>query len=210
MLKSFALAGVLIAAPVSATTLEAGLSGTITTSVPTPIPSVQQFTLTGGFTRYVASADLPQITGNDLNQYSFTVTGLSQSYDALTRTVVYGNVTGTINGYGQVVQNLAPTTLTVTFDEAFATATILGTLLSAGAVTPPGFPGPVDFTPANGASITGLYTSFGVPGGGGSFVGSIDFPAVPEPASWAMMIAGFAVVGGALRGRRVRVSTAFA
>ncbi len=34
--------------------------------------------------------------------------------------------------------------------------------------------------------------------------------AVPEPASWAMMIAGFAVVGGALRGRRVRVSAAFA
>jgi hypothetical protein len=25
---------------------------------------------------------------------------------------------------------------------------------------------------------------------------------VPEPASWAMMIGGFALLGGALRGRR--------
>ena len=27
-------------------------------------------------------------------------------------------------------------------------------------------------------------------------------PSVPEPASWAMMVGGFGVVGGALRGRR--------
>lgn len=31
---------------------------------------------------------------------------------------------------------------------------------------------------------------------------SIDVAAVPEPASWAMMIAGFGLVGGALRTRR--------
>lgn len=33
-------------------------------------------------------------------------------------------------------------------------------------------------------------------------------PPVPEPASWAMMIAGFALVGSALRGRSARVATA--
>ena len=34
------------------------------------------------------------------------------------------------------------------------------------------------------------------------------FSAVPEPASWAMMIAGFAMIGGALRARRVAISVA--
>ena len=201
------------AAPaMAATTLNAGVSGTISTSTPTPIPGVQQFTLTGGFTYYNASPDLPQITGGDLNQYSFTVTGTSASYDDLTRTVIYGNVTGTINGYGQVVQYLAPTQLVVAFDPTFQTATVLGTLQSTGSVTPPGFPGPIDFTPANGAVIAGTYTSFGVPGGGGSFDGTIilaDAGVVPEPATWGLMILGVGAAGGALRRRRaVRVAYA--
>ena len=39
----------------------------------------------------------------------------------------------------------------------------------------------------------------------GTFNGTIPFAAVPEPASWAMMIAGFAMAGAALR-RRPRVA----
>lgn len=35
-----------------------------------------------------------------------------------------------------------------------------------------------------------------------NFEGLIDAPAVPEPATWGMMIAGFAVIGGTLRLRR--------
>lgn len=34
--------------------------------------------------------------------------------------------------------------------------------------------------------------------------------AVPEPASWAMMIAGFGLVGGAMRRRKVRTTVSFA
>jgi hypothetical protein len=55
-----------------------------------------------------------------------------------------------------------------------------------------------------------------LPGGvnisGGSLNASITFnvgPAVPEPASWAMMIAGFALAGAVAR-RRVRTSVRFA
>ena len=202
-------AALLLAAPtLAATSLDAGIAGTLTTNVPTPIPGVQTFTLSGGFTSYAASSNLPQILGNDLGNYSFSVSGTSSNYDAATRTVTYSNVTGTINGYGQVVQNLTPTTLTVAFDPSFMTALISGTLMSAGSVTPPGFPGPIDFSPANGASILGTYTSFGVSGGGGSVAGRILFPAtaaVPEPASWALMLVGFGLVGGALRQRRTAV-----
>ena len=199
-----AAALMLAAAPAAATTLNVTFSGGLTTSQPTPEPGQQTFTLTGNFLGYSASADLPQINGNDLDQYSFSVTGISQAYDAATRTVTYGNVVGTINGYGQVVQNLAPTTLTVTFDANFATATILGSLQSTGPVTPPNFPGPIDFTPANGAVISGLYVSNGVSGGGGTVRGSIVFPAaVPEPATWAMMLMGFGAVGFGMRRRTV-------
>ena len=190
------------------TSLNAGIAGTLTTSVPTPIPGVQTFTLNGAFTSYAASPNLPQIAGGDLAAYSFSVTGTSAAYNDATRTVTYGNVVGTINGYGQVVQNLAPTTLTVTFDPTFATATILGQLLSAGPVTPAGFPGPIDFTPANGAVISGIYTSFGTSGGGGSVTGSITFPGVtgvPEPTTWAMMIGGFGLVGASMRRRKAVV-----
>jgi hypothetical protein len=35
-------------------------------------------------------------------------------------------------------------------------------------------------------------------------------PAVPEPASWAMMIAGFGLVGGSLRAAKRRTSVTFA
>jgi hypothetical protein len=41
-----------------------------------------------------------------------------------------------------------------------------------------------------------------------SYSGTVDFAAVPEPASWGMMIGGFGLVGGAMRRRAVKVSYA--
>ncbi|KQR83181.1 FxDxF family PEP-CTERM protein [Sphingomonas sp. Leaf343] len=48
---------------------------------------------------------------------------------------------------------------------------------------------------------------------GGSYAGTLNFTpmAVPEPASWAMMIAGVGIAGGTLRRRRaVRTTVRFA
>lgn len=196
------LAALTLAAPaLAATTLNADLVGTIALSTPTPVPGVQVFTLTGGFTSFSASPDLPQITGGDLGFYSFTITGTSSGYDDATRTATYSGVTGTINGYGQVVQTLLPTTLTVAFDPTFATGAVSGTLLSAGSVTPPGFPGPIDFSPANGASITGLFTATGP--GGGTFAGAIAFVgADPVPAPAALGLLGVGLLVPALRRAR--------
>ncbi|HEX7753299.1 MAG TPA: FxDxF family PEP-CTERM protein [Novosphingobium sp.] len=47
-------------------------------------------------------------------------------------------------------------------------------------------------------------------GGFGSFAGTISFAAVPEPATWGLMILGFGLVGGALRRRRQKVSVRYA
>ena len=55
-----------------------------------------------------------------------------------------------------------------------------------------------------------------VPGGDGNdYVGNIRFDTViagvvPEPTSWAMLIGGFGVVGGAARSRRTKARVAFA
>ncbi|RYE96095.1 MAG: PEP-CTERM sorting domain-containing protein, partial [Oxalobacteraceae bacterium] len=49
---------------------------------------------------------------------------------------------------------------------------------------------------------------------GGSYAGTLNFSpmggAVPEPASWALMIAGVGMAGGALRRRRVSTKVSFA
>ena len=44
----------------------------------------------------------------------------------------------------------------------------------------------------------------------GGFLPSAETPAVPEPATWAMMIAGFGIVGASLRRRRTTVTFAVA
>ncbi|HPU15356.1 MAG TPA: PEPxxWA-CTERM sorting domain-containing protein, partial [Polymorphobacter sp.] len=54
-----------------------------------------------------------------------------------------------------------------------------------------------------------LVNSGNIEGGGdiygfmdGDFTWSIAAAGIPEPASWAMLIAGFGMVGGALRSQR--------
>lgn len=67
------------------------------------------------------------------------------------------------------------------------------------------------------AAAAGAFTNvFGAPNLTGTTFGTADINAVvapttvPEPASWAMLIAGFGIVGGALRSRRQRRTVSFA
>lgn len=65
-----------------------------------------------------------------------------------------------------------------------------------------------------GAGAHSIFVNGSVVGttGDGSYSGTLNVTAVPEPATWAMMLLGFAVVGGAMRRRerqtRVRYSVA--
>ena len=63
-------------------------------------------------------------------------------------------------------------------------------------------------------SFSGTGQSFAISGGGAQFgFDDVTFNepgAVPEPASWALMIAGFGLVGSAMRRRKPSVSVSFA
>jgi hypothetical protein len=65
-----------------------------------------------------------------------------------------------------------------------------------GAFSAPGTYDTVLFGPDQAGRL--VVTNMGGNGGGGG-----GGPVVPEPATWAMMIAGFGLVGGAMRRRRV-------
>jgi hypothetical protein len=100
LISSFIALGAVAAfvTPVAATTIiNAGVEGTISFSPLTPQVG-QTSTLNGSFSSYSASINLPQIGGNDLDKYSFVVTGTSDGLDATTRTMTYCDAT--ILGYG--------------------------------------------------------------------------------------------------------------
>ncbi|WP_158742042.1 PEP-CTERM sorting domain-containing protein [Acidisphaera sp. L21] len=181
------MSGLVGVGPALATTLNTTFTGTAAESLPFPVPT-QVITINGAFSTYSASSDLPQLAGGDLANYSFTLSGTNPTYSAATNSATYGSTTGTINGYGAVVQDVSVTNLTVDF----TTGAITGMLYSDGAMHPSGFPAGdiVDFTPADGASILGEYVPGGPAGGGlgGTVSGSITF--VPEPVSLAILGSG--------------------
>ncbi|WP_293901267.1 PEPxxWA-CTERM sorting domain-containing protein [Phenylobacterium sp.] len=103
------------------------------------------------------------------------------------------------------------------FDFAFAAGDDLSGSYS-GFFSPTATPGvlnnTVNFVVTGGTGrflgATGAFQSIGTldrrvprPLNTGTFSGSLNLPAVPEPATWAMMILGFGLTGTAMRRRRV-------
>ena len=59
-----------------------------------------------------------------------------------------------------------------------------------------------DYRLDTGLLGNGSYTLSFIGNGSGSFGGNVSFSAVPEPATWGMMLLGFGAVGYAMRRRR--------
>lgn len=72
---------------------------------------------------------------------------------------------------------------------------------AAGPSGAPGVGGPAASGPGSGPGPIGS-----IPGGGGGSGGGGSIGVVPEPATWAMMILGFGLIGGALRMRPRRTA----
>jgi hypothetical protein len=182
--------------------LSAGLTGNVqnTTSGPLIIqigPATTTGTLEGNsalngapgsFTSYSASPGLPQLTGGDLSKYGFALYG--------TATSMVGNVdtfSGTFRlyapGYGYTVNDgdileHGTFTGTVTFSDPDH-AVVFGTFLAdPGTLQPPGWPVPVDFSPANPLELNGTYTSTAA--GEGILVATLA--TIPEPGSLSLAI----------------------
>jgi len=68
-----------------------------------------------------------------------------------------------------------------------------------------GFAAPVPVLPGLPSTTTGLIFQFG-PDAQNNGVTSLTYTAVPEPAMWAMMIAGFGLVGAARRRQRIALA----
>jgi hypothetical protein len=67
------------------------------------------------------------------------------------------------------------------------------------------------FTPFEIAAGTYTLTISGKSfGDKATFAGNFNVAAVPEPATWAMMVGGVGMVGGAMRRRRVSTKVSFA
>jgi hypothetical protein len=74
------------------------------------------------------------------------------------------------------------------------------------------FDGPQLYTGTEAAPTfrIGSFTLATLSGGSPIALTIAEVPAIPEPASWALMLAGFAMVGGAIRYRRRATSVAYA
>lgn len=59
-----------------------------------------------------------------------------------------------------------------------------------------------DFTVTTAGSYNIVFTQSAGSPNIGNLIDNVSLTVVPEPASWAMMIAGFGIVGGAMRRRR--------
>ena len=118
----------------------------------------------------------------------------------------------TLNG-GALMSSFTSNTLTnatATISSYYSTTNALygGTLLKTTNFPTPGTSSSVNVVSATGPfSLTTRYDiAFG--GGSGNFNGTANITAVPEPATWGMMIMGFGLMGGVLRRRSTKVAFA--
>lgn len=158
----------------------------------------------GQFNSYSASAGLPQIKGNDLSKYGFSL--YTSSVTPLSNNVVDYNGTFRIfaPGYGytandgDILEHGNFTTL-ATFTDPY-NATLAGVFTAdPGFLQPKGFPVPVDFSLANPAQFKGTFHSD--PNGNQSLKGTLQSfcptnnAAVPEAGTLPLLAVGGLALG---------------
>lgn len=90
----------------------------------------------------------------------------------------------------------------VVFNFFDATSVSMGGMNVRGTILAPNAKVTIQGGSVAGSVITKDFHSEGATIGGNGFTGFVSAPAVPEPATWAMLIAGFGAIGGMMRRRR--------
>ena len=174
---------VAIAAPASAaTTLTVTYTGNLTgVNTTFNVPYDQAVVLTG------------ITTAEDAADGSFSFSSFSANYSGNINTVT--NASGQVTGGGSVFRIF-------TGGSVFADFNLTGNPIFATGTN-------YAVTVSGGEPITGAFGTAVITGGAGVLRGELAVAAVPEPATWAMMIGGFGVLGAAAR-RRTRTSITYA
>jgi hypothetical protein len=191
--KTIALAAVTAAVVSTSASAATTMDGTFAASIigiSSDTPSIDlgsvltntNFTVVGS-----ATGDLNGSTGTFLTVTPFTATdGAAYSF-----TSTLGNFTGTLSD----VLSAGPVSSRVLTAYALGTFTPAGSFSSFAA-------GPASLT----FSFTQNNANGAVSGGFTMSTPPVPAPGVPEPAAWAMLIAGFGLTGAAMRRRRIAVA----
>jgi len=150
-------------------------------------------------------------TNSDVNYFSLAGSDLARAnsfvVDVPTGSIAIFNISGIadqMKNFGFSLTGATASTVLLNFYEATSLAIsgigVKGTVLAPNAA--------VDFANGNidgtliAGSLSGGGESHYVPFAGTQLAAAASPPAVPEPAAWAMMIAGFGLVGAAMRRNR--------
>ena len=189
--------------------------------------AVTQLATDAGSTGILSYVGTPAGSGYTFNSGAFGFPVTNQ-YDLLTQSINVSQGTSrtgsvlnifitetdlpTLNG-GTLMSSFTSNTLTnatATISSYYSATNALygGTLLRSTAFPTPGASSATNVVSATGPfSLTTRYDiAFGA--GFGNFNGTANITAVPEPATWGMMIMGFGLMGGVLRRRSTKVAFA--
>jgi PEP-CTERM motif len=152
----------------------------------------------------------------NLGNYTLSVSTTAAAVDALSPVYaanIGGNNTQVFNG--TLASSYDGTLLTLTFSTPFIYNPAGGNLLLDFVISNPTNSSSIFFKADNG-NAGGVYSRMQNFGSGTTgyglqttFIYGNAVGAVPEPATWAMMLAGFGIVGGTMRYRRRKMSVSF-
>jgi hypothetical protein len=144
-----------------------------------------------------------------LTTTSLSAVGVANPYEVTSFTV------GANGSYTVALDSLDFDTFVSLYSPTFTPGNPLANVLAVDDDGGPGFNSLITFSLTAGVNYLAVATGFD-PSDFGAYTMTINgpgevlpaAPAVPEPASWAMMISGFGLVGGAMRRRAMKVSYA--
>ena len=197
----------IFAAGVAAVVATTGVAQATTVITPTVVGS------SGSYSGYPDIDAADQGPGSDVTDWasasqgvnSFLNLDLGALYTLAGFTATDRVTSGGINGgfVGGLTDFTTAFTLQVFTDATFLTP--LSGILSFNHTAPVGPTQPSDFAFTGGlGNIQAQYVQYHVTATSGANPGlsNINFTAVPEPATWGMMLIGFGLAGGAMRSRR--------